>query len=186
MKGRRLGAGLLLAGLLSATTTLVPTGADAATAPPAPPRPRREAQRLRPAEHRVHHGHMVGQDPGHVRRLPGAQPAVYGDLHLHWLRHLPYGYIATAGHCLNPADEKYDVDTRFDVMGAGVGWAVDNDVYGDNVGGKAMANYAVDHWELVSPTSRYGDRIKYPVLSVQVSWAPTSRVWRHRTAGRRA
>jgi S1-C subfamily serine protease len=82
----------------------------------------------------------------------------------------PDGYIATAGHCVNPSDEKYDIDLRFDVLGTGVAYALENDLYGTDVSQDAMVNYAVRYWKLVSPTSRFGDRVKYPALTARVSW----------------
>ena len=82
----------------------------------------------------------------------------------------PDGYIATAGHCVIPQDDKYKIDTRLELMDVAFAWAVKNNVYGDNVDTDALADHALNHWKLVSPTSDTGSRIKYPLLDVDVSW----------------
>lgn len=82
----------------------------------------------------------------------------------------PDGYIATAGHCVNPIDEQYDIDTRFEILARGVEYSVENELYGAGVSEDAIIDYAVSNWKLVSPTSDVGDRIKFPALTVNVSW----------------
>src|SRR6201999_4470198 len=80
----------------------------------------------------------------------------------------PDGYIATAGHCVNPVDDKYDIDERYDILSAGKAFVANKGYWVAGATDKAIKDTIVSDWKLVAPSSRSGKVIPEPVPSVTV------------------